>query len=271
MLTHSNIMEPSARRTASGFSLIELAIVLMIVGALTSGVLVAVSRTMERTRITTAQAQLLEIREALYGFAQANGRLPCPATVSSDGKEDPVGGAPAGGACTNEHGFVPIATLGFSGAVNSDGLLLDAWQNPVRYSVAPYAYSGGTATFTNKAALDTLFSTDTAMVSGTGFVDHANMLRICDNAACTLNILADSVPAVIFSMGANWTSYSSTDEQQNAGSLTVTGPDSGNVYPINDQNTFVSRTYSEENFDDQILWLSPYTLFDRLIDAGRLP
>ena len=34
-----------------------------------------------------------------------------------------------------QHGFVPATTLGIAGPRNDDNLLLDAWSNPLRYSV----------------------------------------------------------------------------------------------------------------------------------------
>ncbi len=245
----------------SGFSLMELAIVLMIIGTLMSGVLVAVSQSTANARITTAKAQLREIEEALYGYAQVNGRLPCPATATSDGAATPL----AGGECTAWHGFVPVATLDLYGSINSDGLLLDPWQNPIRYSVAPYPDPalGASHDFTVTANLKTLFSTGT-------IATDADFLRVCSNSLCNATVYADTVPAVLFSMGANWATYTATDEQQNSGngSTTLVGD---NTYNITNSNDFVSATYSEENFDDQVIWLSPYVLFNRLISAGKLP
>ncbi|MEX1058406.1 MAG: prepilin-type N-terminal cleavage/methylation domain-containing protein, partial [Natronospirillum sp.] len=59
-----------------GFSLMELAVVLTIVGILLSGVLMAVSQSAENTRRIETRAQLNGLMQALHGFAQANGRLP---------------------------------------------------------------------------------------------------------------------------------------------------------------------------------------------------
>jgi prepilin-type N-terminal cleavage/methylation domain-containing protein len=252
-------MSPMAQpRANAGFTLMELAIVLMIIGTLMSGVLVAVGQSMRNTRITDAKAQLREIEEALYGYAQAYGRLPCPATNVSDGLSSTVTNDITGD-CTHWHGFVPISTLGLYGPVNTDGLLMDPWQNPVRYSVAPLQYSGQTA-FTNATSLGALF--DAAALSST------NMLRVCYHDDCLVDeIHSDIVPALVFSMGDNWASYTSDDEIMNAGSTTL---GTYAIKPSTDRD-FVNTTYSEENFDDQIVWLSPYVLFNRLINAGKLP
>lgn len=250
----------------SGFSLMELAIVLMIIGTLMSGVLVAVSQSTASARITTARAQLREIEEALYGFAQANGRLPCPATATpavdptTIGEENPVGG----GVCAVSHGFVPVATLDLYGPTNSDGLLLDPWQNPIRYSVASYA-DVATPSFTSAVDLGTLFN-----MYPSDFVDDSDMLSVCNTPLCDDIVYANSAPAVLLSMGANWATYSSANEEQNAGDGTTTLV-GDNTYNITDSNDFVNATYSEENFDDQLVWVSPYVLFNRLVSAGKLP
>src|SRR5690606_6684937 len=87
---------------------------------------------------------------------------------------------------------------------------------------------------------------------------NAGMLRVCSTTACGAgSVIADSVPAIVYSMGSNWASIAtaSAEEQANDDG----GPD------------FVSTTYSEENFDDLLVWLSPYTLFSRLVSTGSFP
>jgi len=245
------------RKHSPGFSLIEMAVVMMILGILLSGLLTATGQSAANTRRIDTRNQLRQFQEALYGYAQAFGRLPCPAISTSDGKEDPTGG----GDCAVSHGFLPNSTLNLSGRTNSDGLLLDPWGNPYRYSVASVdENTTNDRAFTSATGLAQLFSD-----SETDLVYSANMLRICseinpatafvdcDNA--NANILSDLVPAVIFSMGDNWATYTSTEEQENA----------------NGNNDFVNTEYSEENFDDIIIWLSPHILFSKLIAAGKLP
>ena len=247
----------AALRYRAGFSLIEMAVVLMILGFVLGGLLVSLGQTTENTRRTDATSQLKRIEEALYGFAQANGRLPCPANNTSAGAEAPVGG----GNCTVSHGFVPAATLGLSGAVNTDGLLTDPWGNPFRYSVAN-ASNGSGRSYTSTAGLSTTFSTPPFPTAG-----NPGSLRICDDAPCDVptGVIADSIPAVVLSMGANWGSFTSPEQVANAGNTTLGG------YRITNTNDFVSTGYNETDFDDIITWLSPNILFSRMISAGRLP
>ena len=117
-----------------GFTLVEMAIVLMIVGLLLGGLLVPLSAQMEQRNITDTQKSLSEIRDALIGYTLANGRLPCPAAPNTTGVESPIGG----GACTNFYnGFVPAATLGLAGT-DSAGYAVDAWGNRIRYAVTSW-------------------------------------------------------------------------------------------------------------------------------------
>ena len=235
----------------SGFTLVEMAIVMVIISLMLSGLMMSLSQTTENTRRSDVQAQLTEITEALYGYAQANGRLPCPATPTSNGTELPVGG----GACTRQHGFVPSATLGLKGAVNVDGLLLDPWNNPLRYSVTTANSNAFTTTNRMQAATMAILAPD---------------LRVCREATCS-NVIASNIPVVILSMGKNWSAFTSTDEVANSGETTAGGGSSGIVYRMAGNNDFVSASYNETAFDDLITWISPHILYTRMITAGRLP
>jgi type II secretory pathway pseudopilin PulG len=250
----------------AGFSLVEMAMVLLITGILLSGLMVSLGQSTNNARRTTATNQLKIVQEALYGFAQANGRLPCPATNASDGREAVV--TVTDGDCTAFHGFVPSVTLGLSGNVNNptELLLLDAWQNPLRYSVASYDTDLGAGTkiaFTSQTGLSSMFI-DSGLLTG-------NMLTVCDDPAdCAATAISDTSPAVIFSMGDNWATYTSADEQANSGNGVADLLGVYRVHPSTNDN-FVSTEYNEASFDDIIIWLSPYTLYNRMISAGQLP
>lgn len=264
-------MEPANRsfsivKQSSGFSLMEMAVVLMIMGVLMSGVLVSVSQTTLNARRSTALAQLRSVEEALYGFAESQGRLPCPASNTTDGGEDGVG-TPI--VCNISHGFVPSATLGINGQINADGLLLDPWGNPIRYSVVRTALNDnagntnpGNPDFSNRTSIDNFFGNGTA-------IDPTNMLQVCDESTCMNNVLTDISPAVILTTGENGAAYSagtsSNNEVANGGDAAL------GAYAINDDLIFVSANYIEDQFDDQLVWLSPYVLFNRMVSAGKLP
>ncbi len=240
----------------SGFSLIEMAVVMMIMGLLLSGLFQAIGQSTENTRRTDTMSLLSQVEEALYGYAQAYGRLPCPGIDTSAGVESVVNAAT--GQCTTAHGFVPQVTLGLQSQPSSNGLLVDAWGWPVRYSVASFQ-NGGNFVFTSVTGLRSQFASGTPLAP-----DVLTLPCISDAPACAGVVHANTVPALVFSMGANAGTFTSADETENAGGLLGT-------FPVPNDNEFVSRTYLGDNYDDILVWLSPNILFSRLVAAGRLP
>ena len=242
------------KQSSRGFTLVELSIVLIIVALLTGGLLMSLGAQREVQAIRDTEARLASIQEALLGFAAANGRLPCPATSTSNGVEDPAGG----GTCSAPYdGFVPAVTLGIT-PVDTQGYTVDAWGRRIRYAVSN-ANSNG-------------FTTDNGMRT-TGLASLAPDLRVCSagpaNAGnCpTGTTLSSSAVAVAYSLGPNGASGGAgTDEAANP------NPNSA----VTADRVFVSHPPSAPGaangeFDDLVVWLSPNILYNRMIAAGRLP
>ena len=256
----------NTRFNDQGFTLIEMAVVLLILGTLLGGLLSAIAQVSDNARRTNAGSDLERIEEALFGFAQAHGYLPCPASAISSGVQDPVGG----GNCSFPHGFVPAATLGLAGRINTDGLLMDPWSNPYRYSVATRA-QGVNRSFTSRPGLADEFDAQN--------LDETDMLKVCealngtaDDCSSAAEEISGIVPAIIISMGEDWVTFTSDGENANGAGDTLLGAGAAPVsYSVTNTSIFVDTEYSEDLFDDQLLWLSPYTLYSRLISAGRLP
>ncbi len=242
-----------------GVSLVELAIGLLILSLIIGGLLIPLATQVEQARVSQTQRQIEEIREALVGFALANGRLPCPAAPNNAGVES-VG---PGGACNFPWtGFVPGVTLGLS-QVDAQGYAIDGWsggagQNRIRYAVTTangqaFTTAGGMRA-TGMAAL----APDLLVCSaGNGAVNIA----ACPGGA---NTLAANAVAVIYSLGANAaTGGISADEGANA-----------NPNSANNDRVFVSRIRGSGiggEYDDIMTWLSPNVLYARMVAAGQLP
>ncbi len=243
----------SESRNCSGFTLAEMAIVLVIVSILMGGMVVGLTTQMDNAKQTQTEQTLVDIREALLGFAVAKNRLPCPAAPGATGVESPTGGT-----CTNPwNGFVPGTTLGI-GPTDPQGYVLDGWNQRIRYAV----------TTANAGAWD--FTTSGRM-SVVGMTDLAPDLRVCASATgitattCgTATSLTDNAVAVIYSIGRNGgTGGTGADEAANP-----------NPQSANNDRVFVSHTPAAtagNPFDDIVTWVSPYTLYSRMITAGRLP
>ena len=247
-------------RRDAGFSLVEMAVVLLIIGLLLGGLVMPLSSRMDNQRYQATEASLDDVREAIIGYALVNDALPCPATPTSNGTA-----ATTGGGCTVQHGFVPAVTLGLSGAQNNDQLLLDGYSNPIRYSVSSSDFDGDSNwDFTFPGEMR-----DVQIANVTPDLDvcttaAGSSATACSGAATTLTATA---PAVIYSMGKDWSTFTSADQQENVGA-------SLGGYDVAADQVFVSRTLSAataNEFDDIVTWVSPSRLYGRMVSAGRLP
>ncbi len=244
-------------RRHSGFSLVEMAMVLLILGLLLGGGLSLLDAQVEQKKMKDTQALLEQAKDALIGFAVVNGRLPCPASSISTGQESfAVGGNAANGQCSNFYdGFLPAVTLGLA-PLDSEGYATDAWSlksNRILYAVTQansYAFTKTNGMKTQTIAL--LTSDLKVCTSATGIT-----ATTCGSAT---SLSTDAI-AVLYSLGKNAPSGGGgIDEAAN----------------LNSDQVFVTHTLTPVNaangeFDDIVTWLSPNILFNRLVQAGRLP
>lgn len=247
-------------RQTRGFTLVELAIVLVIVGLLIGGMMLTLSGQLDASNLKETHRRLAQAQEALLGFAAANGRLPCPAVPASSGAGSGAESPANTGLCSNPlDGFLPATTLGL-GPTDSQGYLLDAWSNRIRYAVYSGTISTQSNPFTTAGKMKSL-GIETLSLSSSGPPPVSRqLLFICAAGAgttatdCgTATQLTDNAIAVIFSSGKNGGLAASGDEAKNTDGDPV----------------FVSKIAAD--FDDIVTWLSPNILYNRLIAAGRLP
>ena len=127
--------------SAAGFTLYEMAIVLLIVGLILSGAIAIALPVMREARITGTQGKIDKIARAIDFYATHNYRVPCPAVPNlataspSFGYE--AGSTPSNGdtvptACKQTSGIVPFRTLGIP-----IDLARDAWGNYITYAISP--------------------------------------------------------------------------------------------------------------------------------------
>lgn len=255
-------MNKLTKAMQGGFTLVELAIVLVIVALLSGGLMMSLMAQQESIATSETQRRLNEARDALLGYAAANGRLPCPAAPGTTGVELPAGG----GTCNNPwDGFLPAITLGLN-PTNENGYALDGWGNPIRYATTTDLATGLCPT----SCVTTANGVKTAWNGSVSNLKLSPDLRLCNTAtgmtgagataACAAGAdLANNAVAVIFSRGRNGAAAPlSADEQANGDA----------------DRLFVSHTPTPagaNEFDDLVVWLSPNILYNRLIAAGRLP
>lgn len=125
-----------------GFTLIEIAIVLVVIGLIVSGGLVAISPVLQSAKTNETKQKMATVESALLGYVIANGCLPCPALrggaatgISNNGTADytVACGSGGAGACTGAgSGLVPWVTLGISENDATDG-----WNRRMTFAVDP--------------------------------------------------------------------------------------------------------------------------------------
>jgi prepilin-type N-terminal cleavage/methylation domain-containing protein len=218
-------------RNMKGFTLVEMAIVLMIVGLLMAAFLTPLSAQLQQNRINEARNDLFEIKEALQGFVSANLNLPCPDTTG-----DGIADAPClVGASTG--GNVPWVTLGTKPT--------DPWNRRYQYRVNN---------------IFTVAPLTLATVAAPG------ELQVCTDFTCAASD-ANSVPAVIYSSGANGAVQPplGADEIENT---VVAGATFNGVF-VNHE--FAPAAAANGEFDDVVDWVSTNVLIGRLVAAGQIP
>lgn len=229
---------------STGFSLIEMAIVLFIIALLLGGLLPTVSSQIEIQRRNDTRKQLDEIRNALFGYATINGFLPCP-TTTTDPASPNYGSADApciANSTTNAtaEGYLPWKTLGISE--------MDAWGSKRTNNSDPW-------TGYWRYRVDRNFA-GTAFSIGTGFGTcpgaYSDCLVIKDSAGNSLTNTTERPVAIIYSTGHNLT----------ADGLNTVFEGANGSY----QSDVPSSTY-----DDILIWISRPQLLNRMVAAGKLP
>ncbi len=224
---------------SSGFTLVELAIVLFIITLLLGGMLTPLSQQISERQTRDTRSALETARTALIGYALSHrdngGRpyLPCPDQTGGDGIEDRL----AEGRCISVVGSLPWHTLGVAES--------DAWGNRITYAISPE--------FANASH---------------GIAHHpapASEVRICLDQACAQPLTA---AAALLSHGRNGFGA------RNSLGKTNLGPSSASERANADGTPrFITRAPStvdspEGEFDDIVTWISPAWLLGRLCDPA---
>ena len=228
-----------------GFTLVEIAVVILIITLLLGSVLVPLSTQITQRQIADATKQLDEFKESLIGFALLNGYLPCPDKTTGFGANDGFEDVDAG-QCVVAEGNLPWVTLGIPNT--------DPWGNRHRYRV--------TLLFASRPPEPRFDLTKLGDIT------------VCASAPpCTVAaILTNNAPAIILSHGKNGRGAIS------AGTGTTNpAPTSANELANTDNDTiFVSRPASDAGstageYDDIVVWLSWSLLAARMVAGGQLP
>lgn len=240
----------------SGFSLVEMAVVIVILGLVLGALIMPLQAQRDLSYQSQTDSTLDQAKKALIGFAQLRGRLPCPATDTSDGLESYKNNNEALGECNRTAGLLPGKTLGIQ-PTDTAGYVLDAWGNRLRYAVTQDDNSGNQSLF---------FTTPNAM-SIQGVANLQPSLKVCQSltgvtaSKCSANVpetnyLINNAVAVIYSLGATGAETATSAEE---------------IENLDDDAVFVSVPITANgDFDHALTWVSPYVLYNSMIEAGQL-
>ena len=252
----------------SGFTLIELAIVLFIIALILGGLLTPLATKLELEERKRTSEKLEEIRSSLLGFAIVNGHLPCPdcpdttsgncnlvstglgADKIGDGIEDGLynPGPTASNdrstnpfnSCATTEGNLPWVTLGVDE--------FDSWENHFTYHVTDSFADDNDGTGCGTPATNVSFE-----ICSTGNIN------VNDGTGASV---AQNVPAVVVSFGKN---VSETGNPSSA----------SEIENQNGDTTFIQKDYvtssGTDEFDDLLMWLPSSSLIYRMVQAERLP
>jgi type II secretory pathway pseudopilin PulG len=272
----------------SGFTIVEMAIVIVIIGLLLTTVMGFTSGLRQSSALSATIAREQTIKNALINFIATNNRLPCPAPsiptpTSVLGVEDTPGNS-AATACTNSNpsdsntvgvkvvsGLIPWVSLGLTDDMGSDG-----YYNRFTYQVVQSATYNNLTSQTVvgiKGDISVHFSaTPTATL---GHPPVGNQVNYCIPAGSTSTYNSCAAVAVIVSHGSN-----GLGGFTRSGGATPSPVGQDELENTEDGNAkFVMKDASNDDanpFDDIILpltsndLLSPLTLNGSLQSANTL-
>ena len=252
------------RAGKGGFTLVEIAVVLLIVGLISVFGLRLLSSTNEGLRARLTRQNMDAIKAALQAYMVRAGRLPCPAVETNTTTDATYGlEAPTPGTCTGTtgldavafRGVVPWKTLGITTETAFDG-----WGRQITYAVTNTATGLTTATL---SGLRGSLTVHTAAPISLGLPATGNQINACSTTAND-NVCNAAASVMLVSYGQN-----------SFGAYNVTGVRSPLPTLASEvENTDADRNFvlaePSSNFDDIVVPLSPNDLLGPLYVQGMV-
>lgn len=272
----------------SGFTLVELAVVVFLIGMIATMGLTALKAQLVSASTNATKKKQDTIKDALVAYLAKNKRLPCPAVNSlggGDAASDVRTATSPPPNCITNFGIVPYAELGLPKSA-----ALDGWENFFTYAVSPK----WTATFNpvaNCTPADYAGMSKTCSAANAFNVGNPGQITVNDRMASTSAavIIADPTTGtppgavvVLISHGANgcgaYTAKGTPNDSTSCGAdETINIPNlsapPGSIAPA---GGLFQRSYTDKSdppggaFDDVVTWLNPSDLLNTLIKDRAL-
>jgi len=248
------------KRTGQGFTLVELAVVLVIMGTMLTLGLAAFNAQMTTGAYAKTRVKMDVIKDALFDHLGRHMYLPCPdqdgtAATGADGSGEDDRATPGDPTtdCNGYFGVVPYRDLG----LGREGAL-DGWDNYFSYHVS----------HDNANSLKRWTKTDAVRPASDG------VLYLRDAAPPAGNVLADKLVVILVSHGQNGLGAYTVKGVLNAPPSSTASPDE-NANTADGDVTYVKRDYSDRTggggpFDDLILSLSATELLGTPVRSGAI-
>ena len=246
---------------ASGFTLVELAIVVVLIGVLMTLGLKTLTATLDNATFSETKAKQERIKTALVSYLRTNGVLPCPdnsgdATVAT-------GSAPATckTAASDGYGVVPWQTLGISRET-----VIDGWGNYFTYRVANGF--GGLKNWTEKASAANDFTVNELKIQ----TDALTVQELSADGSALVDLTKKAVVVILShgknGFGAKTTKVGTRMPTDDAGDGEKTNATTGTT-------TFVRRPVADAApfngaYDDFVAYMAPQDLLQPLISEGTV-
>ncbi len=237
---------------SGGFSLVEIAIVLVVLGVLAQATLIPLSALNETRKERQLAHELELIRDALIAHLISYGEFPCPLARSRAHTGRGLLYRPESGSC-HLRGWVPTASMALDIASDAGGAALDPWGRP-------YVYGLSDADNAARGAQGRADWSSAAEISAVGIADLRGTLTICRDNSDPCNATAVSANDLVFVVLSHGSDASASDLQS------LNTRDSGDVFTLAPRSAVDGH-----RFDDALVWASRSEAVWWLLRAHRLP
>lgn len=241
-----------------GFTLVEMAFVLLIIGLLTKTAIGPLAALQEHGKREHAEKDLEVVRDTIFAHLVAYGALPCPLqetnadssylTMVVDGDN-----AANGQTCKVFSGLVPAFSLGLAGSVNAIGALLDPWGREYRYTVS-------STNHTEQGNAQLPDWTTPGEAASVGISSLSSDITLCNTSTgtdCTgRSIRSNQIAFVVMSTAGDHSMQGLQAENQ----------DNDNFFVVTDESIVEGR-----QFDDLLVWGSAADVMYWMLRMGWLP